>query len=67
MQSGEALVRDSFVQLSAQYSKQASQIGRHGQLQGQESWVAAAGAGRKQPADGLATPFWQPNTTWTGN
>jgi signal transduction histidine kinase/CheY-like chemotaxis protein/HPt (histidine-containing phosphotransfer) domain-containing protein len=57
MQSSDALVRESFVQLSAQYNKQASQSGGLVRLQGQESWLDRLDLGENNRLMALQRPF----------
>ena len=57
MQSGDALVRESFVRLSAQYNKQASQSGGLVRLQGQESWLDRLDLGENNRLMALQRPF----------
>lgn len=57
MQSSDALVRDSFVQLSAQYNKQASQSGGMVRLQGKENWLERLDLGENNRLMALQRPF----------
>lgn len=57
MQSSDALIRDSFVQLSAQYNKQASQSGGMVRLKAAEGWFQRLGLGESHRLMALQRPF----------
>ncbi|AOW13600.1 hypothetical protein LPB72_11415 [Hydrogenophaga crassostreae] len=57
MQSNDALVRDSFIQLSAQHSMPTNQAGGMVRLEAGESWVQRMGLGENHRLMALHRPF----------